>query len=240
MPKESHTTEPFEEFCSGLRDEAPLLLGAAPFGMIFGVLGIEAGLSPIAVIALSVILFAGAAQVVFVQMVSVGVAPWVITGTVGLINLRHMLYSATFITYINSLPMRWRIVVAYLLTDEAFFISLQRMQNKPYSPNMYFHLIGSGLLMWTCWQISTIGGIILGALIPPELNLGFAIPLTFMALILPQITSLPPLIAVAVGGSVAVLGQTLPWNIWVILAACCGMGAGYLTEQALGRKGDKR
>ena len=132
--------------------------------------------------------------------------------------------------------MRWRIPIAYLLTDEAFFISLNRMQNKPPSPNMHFHMLGTGLLLWVSWQIATAIGVGLGALIPPELNLGFAIPLTFMAITVPLITSLPPLIALITGGVVAVLGQGLPWNSWVIAAALSGMIAGFLAERLQDRR----
>lgn len=220
-----------EEFWSGVKAEIPLMLGVVPFGMVFGVLGLEVGLSPLMIMAMSVIVFGGASQVVFAQMITAGASGPVIASTVGIINLRHALYSATFITYINSLPLRWRIIISYLLTDEAFFVSLLRMQTKPYSPNMYFHMVGTGSVLWLCWQVATFAGIILGELIPQELNLGFAIPLTFMAITVPQIKSLPPFIAVVTGGVVAMIGQSLPWNTWVIAAALCGMTMGYLTER---------
>jgi predicted branched-subunit amino acid permease len=230
---EPHITTASEEFWDGVRAEAPLLLGIVPFGMVFGALGAEVGLQPLAVAAMSMIVYGGASQVVFIQMVTAGATGMVTAGTVGIINLRHILYSATFVTYINTMPMRWRLLVSYLLTDEAFFISLQRMQTKPYSPNMYFHMIGAGSLVWLSFQASVVAGIILGELIPPTLNFGFALPLTFMAIIVPQIKSLPPLMAVITGGAIAIFCQNLPWNTWVITAACIGMIAGYLTELIL-------
>ncbi|MCE2517675.1 MAG: AzlC family ABC transporter permease [Alphaproteobacteria bacterium] len=235
MASDAQYTSASEEFWSGVRDEIPLMLGVIPFGMVFGVLGVEVGLDPVTIMAMSIIIFGGASQVVFAQMVSAGAAGMVIAGTVGIINLRHALYSATFTTYISSLPMRWRVVISYLLTDEGFFVSLVRFQTKPYSPNMYFHMVGTGLVLWVCWQAATLAGIVVGELIPPSLNLGFAIPLTFMAITVPQITSIPPLVAVITGGVVAILGQSLPWNIWVIAAALAGMTAGYLAEIVLRR-----
>ena len=225
-----------QEFWDGVRDEIPLMLGVFPFGMVFGVFGVEAGLEPLVVMAMSVIVFGGASQVVFVQMVGAGASGLVITGTVGIINLRHALYSATLTQYIQGLPMRWRFVLAYLLTDEAFFISLNRMQTKPPSPYMHFHMLGTGGLLWVMWQIATAIGIGLGELIPDALNLGFAIPLTFMAITLPQITSIPPLVALLVAGTVAILGQDLPWNIWVITAGLIGMIAGYCAEMLLAKQ----
>ena len=225
-----------QEFWDGVRDEIPLMLGVFPFGMVFGVLGVEAGLEPLVVMAMSVIVFGGASQVVFAQMAGAGASGLVITGTVGIINLRHALYSATLTQYIQGLPMRWRFVLAYLLTDEAFFISLNRMQTKPPSPYMHFHMLGTGGLLWVMWQIATAIGIGLGELIPDALNLGFAIPLTFMAITLPQITSIPPLVALLVAGTVAILGQDLPWNIWVITAGLIGMIAGYCAEMLLAKQ----
>lgn len=229
-------TTPAQEFWQGVRDEMPLMLGVVPFGMVFGVLGVEVGLDPLVVMAMSFVIFGGASQVIFAQMVAAGAGSLVIAGTVGIVNLRHALYSATITQYLDGVPMRWRVPIAYLLTDEAFFISLNRMQNKPPSPNMHFHMLGTGLLLWVAWQISTAVGIGLGALIPASLNLGFAIPLTFMAITVPLITSIPPLVALLTGGLVAVMGQDLPWNSWVIAAALIGMIAGYIAERIQDRK----
>lgn len=235
MTAEPYTTAS-QEFWSGVRDEIPLMLGVIPFGMVFGVLGASVGLDPIVIMGMSVIIFGGASQVVFAQMISAGASGMVIAGTVGIINLRHALYSATLTKYLDKLPMGWRVLIAYLLTDEAFFVSLLRMQTKPYSPNMHFHMIGTGMVLWVSWQASTFTGIILGELIPPSLNLGFAIPLTFMAITIPQLTSLPPVVAVVSSGVVAILGQGLPWNIWVIIAALVGMTMGYLSQLLLNKK----
>ena len=230
MANASATITPRQEFWNGVRDEMPLMLGVFPFGMVFGVLGIEAGLDPIVVMAMSVIVFGGASQVVFLQLISAGTSGTVIAGTVGIINLRHALYSATMTNYIDKLSMRWRILLSYLLTDEAFFITLNRMQTQPPSPYMHYHMLGTGGLLWVMWQISTALGVILGELIPDSLNLGFAIPLTFMAIVLPQIKSIPPLVALITASLVALAGQELPWNIWVIAAGLIGMFAGYITE----------
>ena len=225
-----------QEFWQGIRDEMPLMLGVIPFGMVFGVLGVEVGLDPIAVMAMSVIIFGGASQVIFAQMVSAGAGGLVIAGTVGIVNLRHALYSATITQYLETVPMRWRVLIAYLLTDEGFFVTLHRMQTKPPSPNMYFHMIGTGGLLWVSWQIATAVGVGLGALIPPSLNLGFAIPLTFMAITVPLIKSIPPLAALLTGGFVAIIGQDLPWNSWVIAAALSGMVVGYCVEIIMDRR----
>ncbi|MGU9961390.1 MAG: AzlC family ABC transporter permease [Candidatus Puniceispirillales bacterium WSBS_2018_MAG_OTU23] len=231
MANNSHTTAR-QEFWAGICAEAPLMLGVVPFGVVFGVLGLAAGLPPIIIMAMSVIIFGGASQIAFTQLVTAGASGVVIASTVGIINLRHVLYSATLTNYLDKTPIGWgsRVLIAYLLTDEAFFISLSRMQTQPYSPNMHFHMLGSGALLWASWQASTFAGIVLGAEIPPSLNLEFAIPLTFMAIIIPHLTTIASTVAVVVAGLAAVMGQNLPWNIWIIAAACLGIAAGYGVE----------
>ena len=221
------------EFLTGIREETPLLLGVVPFGMIFGVLGVEAGIDPVAVFFMSSIVFGGASQVVFAQLAAAGAGGLVIASTVGIVNLRHALYSASMVKYLSGLGRGWKILLAYLLTDEAFFVSLNRMQTRPPGPHMHFHLLGSGLTLWTSWQFATLAGILLGETIPAAWNLGFALPLTFLALLVPQARSWPAAAAIACAGTTALLFQPLPWNLWVIAAAGVGMAAGYATDEFL-------
>jgi predicted branched-subunit amino acid permease len=145
-------------------------------------------------------------------------------GSVAVINLRHVLYSASIAKYLTNKPLCWRVTLAYLLTDEAFAMSVQRFETHP--KNAHWHLLGGGLTLWACWQISTIVGVVLGAQIPAELNLDFAIPLTFIAIIAPQLRKIPHLVAAVSAGLVAVFGQSLPHNSWIIVAAIVGIVVG--------------
>jgi len=106
------------EFWRGVRDQLPLQFGVAPFGLVFGFLGIASGLSEWQTILMSAIVFGGASQVVFAQLWMSGAAPWVVGGSVAVINARHILYSVSVAPYLSTLPLRWRIVLGYLLTDE--------------------------------------------------------------------------------------------------------------------------
>ena len=212
------------------------MLGVVPFGMIFGVLGVEAGIDPVAVFFMSSIVFGGASQVVFAQLAAAGAGGLVIASTVGIVNLRHALYSASMVKYLSGLGPGWKVLLSYLLTDEAFFVSLNRMQTRPPGPYMHYHLLGSGLTLWVSWQVATLAGILLGETIPAEWNLGFALPLTFLALLVPQIHSKPAAAAAAAAGATALLVQWLPWNLWVIAAAGAGMAAGYATDGFLRRR----
>ncbi|MCH1412452.1 MAG: AzlC family ABC transporter permease [Rhodobacteraceae bacterium] len=204
--------------------QLPLQLGVVPFGLVFGVLGIASGLSAAQTILMSSIIFGGASQVVFAQLWSIGASPMVTGGSVAIINLRHIIYSASISRYITELSLRWRLILGYLLTDEAFAVSFQEFENK--NKFAHFHLLGGGLTLWIFWQISTIAGVFLGTKIPSGFNLEFAIPLTFIAIILPKLRSLAHLGAAITASFIAIFGQYLPNNLWIILAVIIGMVVG--------------
>jgi len=230
----AETQSPFrgrDEFFRGLRDEAPLMVGVMPFGLIFGALGTEAGLTPVQIMAMSIIIFGGASQVIFLQLYATGANPLLVSGTVSVINLRHTLYSASIAMYFRHLSLRWKVLLSYLLTDEAFAVTMRRYESHPPNPVMHYHLLGSGTLLWVSWQLTTLIGLLLGAAIPPSLGLGFAIPLTFMAIIIPHIMQAPHFVAILTSGIVAILTSHLPWKLNLIIASMAGMLAGYLAEQ---------
>ena len=224
-----------QEFWSGVRQELPLQLGVAPFGLVFGVLGLAAGLTPLQTILMSSIVFGGASQVVFAQLWG-SVAGPVVGASVSVINLRHMLYSASMAPYLRALPLRWRIPLAYLLTDEAYAVTINRLRHAPQGPYQHYHLLGTGMLLWVCWQITTIIGVVFGATIPPEWSLEFAIPLTFIAVVVPILRRRADFVACATAGVISVAGQSLPWKSWIILAALGGILAGWLSLRASAQK----
>lgn len=219
------------EFWTGVRQELPLQLGVAPFGLVFGVLGVASGLTPLQTILLSSVVFGGASQVVFVQLWGGGVPAPIVGASVSVINLRHALYSASIAPYLRSLSLSWRIPLAYLLTDEAYAVTIHRLRNEPPSPHQHYHLLGTGLTLWVCWQITTVTGVMFGTTIPQSWSLGFAIPLTFIAIVAPTIRRRADLAACLTAGMISIAGQSLPWKSWIILAAIGGIAAGYLTHR---------
>ena len=155
------TTE-FEEFKRGLLDELPLQIGIFPFGLVYGILGVESGMSLLETCLLSVILFGGASQIVFAQLLASATPAGVILASVSTINLRHLLYGLSVASYLKGLPLRWRFLLAYLLTDEAYAMSIARFRGQPPSPVMHYHLLEPGLcyllsgksqpLAGLCWE----------------------------------------------------------------------------------------
>ena len=221
--------ENWREFWKGVLAQLPVQLGVIPFGLVFGVLGIASGLTATQTILMSSIIFGGASQVVFAQLWSSGTSPIITGGSVAIINMRHIIYSANVSFYINSLPLKWRIILGYLLTDEAFAVSFQEFENK--NKFAHYHLLGGGLTLWVFWQISTVIGVFLGANIPPHLNLEFAIPLTFIAVILPTLKSLAQISTAVTASIIAIFSQDLPYGLWIIVASISGMFVGGLISQ---------
>ena len=225
------------EFLTGIRDELPLQLGVFPFGLVFGLVGIESGLSSAQTFLLSTILFGGASQIVFTQLIAVGTPLPVLIASVSTINLRHALYGVSLSRYLLALPLKWRLILGYLLTDEAYAISIRRFTQQPPSQHMHFHLLGTGLTLWLSWHLSTAGGIFLGATIPEYLQLDFTIPLTFIAVVVPLLRTFPMFVALLMSGISALLMQNLPWNLWLIIAALAGIAGAAIAERFAEKSG---
>ena len=228
-PAPQNRSTALREFLTGVRDQLPLLIGVAPFGMIFGALALTAGIPPLEAQGFSLFVFAGSAQFISVGLIADGVPPLIVVLTIMVVNLRHMLYSATFSNYFQHLPARWKAVLALLLTDEAFVVASIRYQRSD-TILAHWYTLGTGLALWVAWQLSTAIGIFLGAYIPTNWSLDFALPLTFMALITPTITDRPARVAALAAGVLAVVLAGLPYKLGLLLAASLGIGVGLIME----------
>ena len=227
----------FSEFKNGCLQEIPLQLGVFPFGIAYGILGIEVGLTNIQTYLLSIIIFAGVSQIVFAQLFSTFTPSFIIVGTIGIVNLRHILYGVSLSSYLKKLSLKWRIILSYLITDEAFAISYKRFSEEKKTKYMHFHLLGSGITLWTSWQISTLIGIFIGPSIPNSLNLEYVIPLSFIAIVVVSINTKIKLIVFIMSALFSILLRDLPWNLWIITSALISIIIGVLISNF--RKGKK-
>ena len=222
------------EFFNGIKDILPILLGVLPFGLIYGVSARSAGLPVIAAQSMSFIVFAGSAQFVTVQLISAGIPVSIIILTACLLNLRHALYSASLAPYVKQLPRRWKALLAYVLTDEAYAVTIIHYRQSGEIDYKHWYFLGAGLTLWTVWQISTAIGIVLGANVPASWSLDFALPLTFIALVIPSLRTRAEWIAAATAGVVAVLAAGLPLNLGLLVATFVGMAIGLGLEVKAG------
>lgn len=217
-------------FWEGVRAEIPLLIGVFPFGMIYGALALNAGLSNLAAQLMSSIVFAGSAQFITTQLVGENAPGFVIVLTIAVVNLRHMLYSASLAPYLKNLSLRWKALLSYLLTDEAYAPSIIKYEKDGLQPYSHWFLFGTGFALWFNWQFWTAVGIFLGATIPEEWPLDFALPLTFIAMVVPVLKNRPMVAAALSAGIVALLAYNLPFKLGLILAAISGIIVGTILE----------
>ncbi len=224
-------------FWAGVRAEFPLLLSVIPFGMIYGALAREVGLSAGAAQMMSSIVFAGSAQFVAAQLVRQTAPGLVIVLTIAVINLRHMLYSASVAPYLKDLSGRWKTILAYFLTDEAYAATILNYEREGLTPTGHWFFLGAGLSLWLTWQVSTGVGIFLGTAIPASWPLDFALPLAFIAMVIPVLKDWPVVAAALSSAGMALLTFNLPYKLGLILAALTGILVGTWLE---GRKSPGR
>lgn len=226
-----HAGERTREFTAGVRAQMPLLLGVVPFGLIYGALAEQLQVpAPIAQ-AMSSIIFAGSSQFIATPLIASGAPGIVIVLTVFVVNLRHALYSASVAPYVKPLAPLWKVVLAYLLTDEAYAMAITHYHGAGDSHYKHWFFLGTGLTLWAGWQTSTAVGIYIGAQVPSGWSLDFALPLTFIALVVPMLKNRAYVMAALVAGGVGVLTIGLPYKLGLMLAALTGILVGMVAEQ---------
>ncbi len=205
---------------SAIIDTIPILIGIAPFGLTCGMLAIAAGLKPWEAIAMSAIVFAGASQFIAITMIAAGTSSlWLIAATTLLINLRHLLMGLSIAPHLLKLPIWQQAMLSFALTDESYSLTASRIEKHGYSAS---HQFTCSLLLYLTWVISTALGTSLAAYIndPLAWGLDFAMPATFLALLMPRLKNRRDVCAAIAAGSTAVAGAIwLPGN-WYIIIAC--------------------
>ena len=234
------------ELAAGARAVAPMLVGVIPFGLVAGATPATTGLGGGTSIGLSTIVFAGASQLAAADVLADGGSALVAVVAACTINLRMLLYSASLAPHLTHVPLRRRLFMAYLLTDQAYAVSITRWSSEPVSDDdggtgdpsrRVPYYLGAALTLWVSWQVCTVVGVLIGAAVPSSLPLDFAVPLVFLVLLVPAITSRPATVAAAIGGGTAVLSaEAGAGHLAVLVGALAGIGAGALAEARLERR----
>ena len=207
-----------ENLLKGFYDVSPLLLPVVPFGIIFGAIGIELGFGPYITYATSIIIFSGASQIVFFQLLSNGASSLIAITSSSVVSTRHLLYGAVVAQYLSKLSLIWKIFLSYLLTDQAFAVSQEYFKKNSNDEYKHYHLLGAGLTLWIVWQLTTVIGILLGSIVPEELGLSFTIPLTFLALLINYFRKIDHLIVIFLSGLSSILFYEAPLKSYIILS----------------------
>jgi 4-azaleucine resistance transporter AzlC len=224
-------SSPRSEFTSGAKAIAPGLLGAITFATIWGMVAVDTGIPAPLALAMSVIVNSGGVQMVAVQLMGAKASPVVIILTAFVINLRFAMFSASLAPHFAGLPQRWKNLIAYLLTDLPYMISVTRFYEAPQRAYKHWFYLGAALPLWATWQLSTMAGVLLGAQIPESWSLDFAIPLTFIGIAVPAIKDNAAVVAAVSAGLIATLAANLPFNLGLIVASVVGVLVGMLFKR---------
>ncbi len=221
------------EFWHGFRATLPLVVGAIPFGVIFGALAVNSGLSAGAAAAMSAFVFAGSSQFIAAGLFGSGAGILIIVLTTFVVNLRHSLYSITLAPHMKHLPQRWLAPLGFWLTDESFLVVIERYRQPDASPYKHWFFLGSAIFMYVNWNLCTWIGIIAGQTLPNPAGWGldFALVVTFIGMVAPGLRSRPVAASVLAAGLAAILLAGLPNRLGLIVAALAGVAAGMLAER---------
>lgn len=221
---------PRDEFVAGAVEALPTLLGAVPFGFVAGVAAISAGLSPLEGIALSVLSFSGIAQLIVCQLVAAQSPAIVAIAAAFVVSLRLMMYSAAVAPHLAHLDRGWRVLLSFLLTDQAFATTVHHFSEPGDSRNRHWHVLGLSLTLYVTWQVAVVVGIVLGARIPATWSLDFAVVLTFIALLVPTVRTRADLAAATIAAAVALYAAGLPYRLSLMVASLAGIVVGMAIE----------
>lgn len=223
---------PRQEFLQGAQDTLPLIVGAIPFGILFGALAVNAGLPFWAIMGMSLFVFAGSSQFVAAGLVAQGTGVAMIIVTTFVVNLRHGLYSASLGPHMRGLSQRWLLPLAFWLTDESYAVVIQRYQQEDDSPHKHWYYLGSAVFMYCNWQLCTVLGVLAGQSLSgmKEWGLEFAMVVTFIGIVVPLLQTAAMRAAAIVAAVVSLLAGGFAHQSGLLVASLAGIATGWLYE----------
>lgn len=215
----------------------PIIIGVAPFAIAYAVLATAGGMLPLEIVAMSMIVFAGASQMVAVTMMQDPAVPaLLLVVTVGLVNLRHLLMGVSMAPHLRHTSRLLQAAVAFFMIDESYALSMNRMQRFGFNMRYYFTC---GSVFYIGWNTLTVIGVFFGSLIsdPFALPLDFVMPATFLVLVMPFLSQWPNRLAALTAAVSAVLGALyLPGHWYIVIAAILAAAVGATAEGYLDRR----
>lgn len=211
----------------------PLALGVMPFGLAYGILAVSAGLTVSEAVLMSLLVFAGSSQLPAVAMLQAGAGIPIIVASTLLINLRHLVMGLSISPYFTETTSGWRRLLAFSMCDEAYLVSIGHFREQEVAQGNPYFMLGSGGTIFAVWAVTSLVGAIAGHTIddPLKWGLDFAMPATFLTLLLPQIVSRRTALVVAVSALVATASFLLiPGKWYMILAVVAGTALGVTLE----------
>ena len=226
---------PLTEFIAGAKAILFLVIGAIPFGIIFGTLAEDSSLSFGGAIAMSALVFAGSAQFIVLGLLKIKTSLPIIILTTFIVNLRHVLYSISIVSSVKHLSGIWKLILGFGLTDEVYAVAIDRYGKSDRSLYKHWYHLGAAIFMYISWQMCTLIGLTLGHLMPNanDWGLDFAMSVTLIGMIIPYLKNKPMVFTVAVSGLMSLLTQNFPYQSGLIVAALMGIMAGIFAKKII-------
>jgi len=216
----------------GMRAVSPGLIALAIWGVVTGVAMVKAGLSEQQAVVMSLLVYAGSAQLTALPLMAAGAPLWLIFAAGIIVNLRFLIFGAALHPFFRDLSWRKRLFLGYLSVDISFIVFMSRYADAPKKGTFEQHwfFVGTILPAWVIWQATSMIGIALGAIVPVSWSLEFGAVLALMAMMIPYVTSRPVFASVVASGVTAWLTQLWPLRLGLLAAVVIGIAAGMWVE----------
>lgn len=224
----------------GVRAALPFTFVVVPFGMLFGVVGVEAGLNLLEIMAMTTLVIAGASQFTALQLMTENAPILIVLASALAVNLRMAMYSASLAPYLGRAPFWTRVFIAYMNVDQTYALAVQEYEDRPQLsvPQRIAFFLGAATPIMPLWIGATYLGAIVGTAIPPEFGLDFAVPIAFLAILGPAFRTLAHVAAALAAITTAILLAGLPWNMWLLIAGAVGMAVGAEVERQMTKRAE--
>lgn len=225
--------ERIEAFRQGVHAIVPALIATATWGMVTGVAMVKSGLTESMALAMTLLLYAGSAQLTSLPLIASGAPLWLIFMAGCVVNLRFVIFGAALHPYFRHLSWPRRLGLGYFTTDMGFVLFMPRFGDSAErgTREQLWFFLGTIVPGWLVWQSSSIIGIYLGTLVPAAWSLDFAAVLALLAITVPLANSRPMLVSMLAAGLTAWVGQLLPLRLGLAAAVIAGILAGILAER---------
>jgi len=228
--------KPHREQALALREgalaAAPLVAGIVPWGVVAGVAMVSAGLTQVQSVAMSLLVFAGSAQLAVLPLLIAKAPLWVMYATALAVNLRYVIYSAVLAPHFEHLSRPWRVLLSYITVDGIFALFVGKYRPDDAQAHKHWYYLGASLLMWTGWQAASMVGIFAGALIPQAWSLEFTATLALIAVLVPLLHDRAIVCAAVAAGGVALAASKWPLNLGLLAAIAVGVAVGLAVARA--------
>jgi len=220
-------------FQEGVRATAPTLIATSIWGLVAGVAMVRSGLSENMALTMTLLVYAGSAQLTSLPLIASGAPLWLVFAAGFVVNLRFVIFSAALQPYFRTLSWPRRLALGYFTTDVSFVLFISRFgeAKRRGTPAQRGFFIGAITPGWFVWQLASVVGIFVGAAVPSAWPLDFVAVLALMGVVLPLIKTRPVLVAALAASVAAWLGQSLPLRLGMIAAIIAGVIAGMCAER---------